>query len=263
MGRYQDAAWRESMRLKVDFNNMMEGMLGKHGIAKSEISALSGTLAKAALAMEEKRPKMKWRELPYNQEEIVADIENTVKSLSWCEDFVVLGIGGSALGPLAVQQALNHLHYNDLPRERRGGPRLFVEDNVDPERMQALLDVIDPAKTVFNVVTKSGGTSETMSQLLIVTSQLEKLYGRDALSKHVIATTDEKKGNLIKIAKALGLKTYYVPDGVGGPLQRALPRGPGCPQPSATSISGSFWPARRIWMGSPRSGMSGRTPPTC
>ena len=45
--------------------------------------------------------------------------------------------------PSAVQQALNHLHYNELPAEKRGGPRLYVEDNIDPERMQALLDVID------------------------------------------------------------------------------------------------------------------------
>ena len=53
--------------------------------------------------------------------------------------FVVLGIGGSALGPIAIQQALNHLHYNELPAEKRGGPRLYVEDNIDPERMAALL----------------------------------------------------------------------------------------------------------------------------
>jgi len=225
MSQYRDAAWRESMRVRVDFNNMMEDTLGKRGIAAAEIAALSPQLEKAAAAMEQKRPAMKWRELPYNQGEIVADIERTVKSLSWCEDFVVLGIGGSALGPLAVQQALNHLHYNDLPREKRGGPRLFVEDNVDPERMKALLDVIDPAKAVFNVVTKSGGTSETMSQLLIVTPLIEKLYGRDALSKHLIATTDESKGNLIKIAKQFGLKTYYVPDGVGGRFSELCPVG--------------------------------------
>ena len=79
---------------------------------------------------------------------------------------MVLGIGGSALGPIAIQQALNHLHYNELPAEKRGGPRLYVEDNIDPERMAALLDVIDVKKTCFNVITKSGATAETMSQYL-------------------------------------------------------------------------------------------------
>lgn len=226
MSRYLDKLWQEQMRIRVDFNNMMEEMLGEKGISSSEIEALSGQLQKAAQAMEQNRGSMKWRELPYNQDKIVADILETAAGLqSWCEDFVVLGIGGSALGPLAVQQALNHLKYNDLPREKRGGPRLFVEDNVDPERMQALLDVIDLDKTVFNVVTKSGGTSETMSQLLIVSDLIEKRLGKDALKKHIIATTDEKKGNLIKIAKQLGLKTYYVPDGVGGRFSELCPVG--------------------------------------
>ncbi len=226
MSRYLDQLWQEQMRIRVDFNNMMEDMLGEKGISLSEIEALSEQLQKAAQAMEQDRGSMKWRELPYNQNEIVSDILHTAAELNtWCEDFVVLGIGGSALGPLAVQQALNHLKYNDLPREKRGGPRLFVEDNVDPERMQALLDVIDLNKTVFNVVTKSGGTSETMSQLLIVSDLIEKRLGKDALKKHIIATTDEKKGNLIKIAKQLGLKTYYVPDGVGGRFSELCPVG--------------------------------------
>ncbi len=226
MSRYLDKHWQEQMRIRVDFNNMMEEMLGEQGISSSEIDALSEKLREAADAMEQSRGSMKWRELPYNQNEIVADILHTAADINtWCEDFVVLGIGGSALGPLAVQQALNHLHYNDLPREKRGGPRLFVEDNVDPERMQALLDVIDLEKTVFNVVTKSGGTSETMSQLLIVSDLIEKRLGKDALKKHIIATTDEKKGNLIKIARQLGLKTYYVPDGVGGRFSELCPVG--------------------------------------
>lgn len=226
MSRYLDKQWRDQMRVRVDFNNMMEEMLGEKGISSSEIDALSERLKEAAQAMEQNRGSMKWRELPYNQDEIVADILQTAADIkSWCEDFVVLGIGGSALGPLAVQQALNHLRYNDLPREKRGGPRLFVEDNVDPERMQALLDVIDLEKTVFNVVTKSGGTSETMSQFLIVSDLIEKRFGKDGLKKHIIATTDEKKGNLIKIARQLGLKTYYVPDGVGGRFSELCPVG--------------------------------------
>ena len=101
--------------------------------------------------------------------EIVDDILQTAQEIrKKFKAFVILGIGGSALGPIAVQQALNHLHYNELPDEKRGGPRLYVEDNVDPERMEALLDVIDLESTCFNVITKSGSTSETMTQYLII-----------------------------------------------------------------------------------------------
>ena len=114
--------------------------------------------------------------------------------------------------------------YNDLPREKRNGPRLFIEDNIDPERMAALLDVVDVEKTCFNVISKSGGTSETMSQLLIVASLLHEKLGAD-ISTHLIATTDETKGNLIKIAKAENLKTYFIPEGVGGRFSELCPVG--------------------------------------
>ena len=141
-----------------------------------------------------------------------------------CEYFVVLGIGGSALGPIAVQQALSHLRYNELPNSKRKGPRFYVLDNVDPESMDALFQIIDPTKTVFNVITKSGGTSETMSQLLIVSDILHSIYGDD-ISDHLVAITDESKGNLIKIAKMENLKTFYVPDGVGGRFSELCPVG--------------------------------------
>ncbi len=226
MERYQDKSWKDSMRIRVDFNNMMTEAVADFGIDASEINELKDELAAAARSMQIRRPEMKWRELPYSQDMIIDDILATVREVSaWCENFVVLGIGGSALGPIAVQQALNHLHYNDLPKERRGGPRLYVEDNVDPERMAALLDVIDPTTTVFNVITKSGGTSETMSQLLIITAMLRERVGEEKLSRHLIATTDANKGNLIKIAHQLGLKTFYVPDGVGGRFSELCPVG--------------------------------------
>ena len=225
MKRYMDAAWRDSMRIRVDYNNMMAARLGARGITDAEIDALEPKLAAAADALVSNRDSMKWRELPYNQEAVVEQIEAVAADVRGrCENFVVLGIGGSALGPIAVHQALCHLRYNDLPREKRGGPRLFVEDNIDPERMAALLDVIDIDQTVFNVITKSGGTSETMSQLLIVTNLLHERYGAD-ISAHLIATTDAVKGNLIKIAKRENLTTFVVPDGVGGRFSELCPVG--------------------------------------
>jgi len=107
------------------------------------------------------------------------------------------------------------MHYNELSAGERGGPKLYVVDNVDPERMSALMDVLDLKRTVFNVITKSGSTSETMAQLLFVTALLRERLGGE-WAEHIIATTDEKKGNLIKLSKSFGFKTYYVPDGVGG-----------------------------------------------
>ncbi|MBQ6883899.1 MAG: glucose-6-phosphate isomerase [Clostridia bacterium] len=218
----------QDLRLRFDFNNMMSEYVGKEqGITKAQLKANSELCKKAFETVQENRGKgmMGWSELPYNQDQVVADILETAKAVrKSCKYFVVLGIGGSALGPIAVFQALKHLHYNDLKDKARKGPKFYVEDNVDPERMLALFDVIEPEKTIFNVITKSGSTSETMSQYLIIWDMLKQKFGERA-KDHVIATTSMQSGNLIKIAKKEGLKTFYIPDGVGGRFSELCPVG--------------------------------------
>lgn len=217
------SAFQTAMRLKLDYNNMMRSALLPDGFTPEELEALP--MAEAVKKVNAKRENMKWRELPHNQAQIIEKIKATAEKIrSEADYFVVLGIGGSALGPIAVQQALSHLRYNDLPKEKRQGPKFYVLDNIDPETMQALLDVIDIRKTVFNVITKSGSTSETMSQLLIAVDLLKKEFGSD-ISAHLIATTDKEKGNLIKIARQEGLTTFVVPDGVGGRFSELCPVG--------------------------------------
>ena len=215
------------MELKLDYNNMMADFIGEEGFTDLELKKASSISSKAFDIVKENRGTgmMGWTELPYNQNEIVEDIIATAKDIKKkFDNFVVLGIGGSALGPTAVFQALCHLRHNELPKSKRKFPKLYVEDNVDPERMKALLDVIDLDKTMFNVITKSGSTSETMSQYLIIMDLLKKKFG-DKAKEHMIATTSEKKGNLIKIAKEEGLKTFYIPDGVGGRFSELCPVG--------------------------------------
>ncbi len=226
--KYLNVKWQKSMRLRMDYNNMTDEFVGsKQGISAAEIRAKKDLASAAFERVQNKRGTgmMGWTELPYNQKDVVADILATAKDIKKNFDyFVVLGIGGSALGPIAVMQALNHLHYNDLPKAKRKGPKFYVEDNVDPERMKALLDVVDVKKTMFNVITKSGSTSETMSQYLIIYDILKKELG-DKAKDHIIATTSESKGNLIKLAKAEGFKTFYIPDGVGGRFSELCPVG--------------------------------------
>ena len=211
--------------IQFDFNNMMQYMLGEVGIQEAEIQAVDTASAFTKVQRVRGTGMMGWTELPYNQAEVVEDICNTAKDIrKRCKNFVVLGIGGSALGPMAVFTALNHLYYNQLPQSRRRAPKLFVEDNIDPERMAALLDVIDVKETIFNVITKSGSTSETMSQFLIISQLLEAALGADA-AQHIIATTDAEKGNLIRIAKQKGYKIFTIPAGVGGRFSELSPVG--------------------------------------
>ena len=223
-----DAGYRDGMRIRVDYNNMMKPYVGeKEGFSDADFNDGAGIIAKAYKTVKENRGKgmMGWTELPYNQKEVVNEIIAEAKAIrKKFDNFVVLGIGGSALGPIAAFQALCHLRHNELKKSVRKYPKLYVEDNVDPERMNALFDVIDLEKTMFNVITKSGSTSETMSQYLIIMDALKKKLG-DRASEHMIATTSASKGNLIKIAKAEGLKTFCIPDGVGGRFSELCPVG--------------------------------------
>ena len=223
-----NAQRRQELKIRFDYNNMMSDFIGDEQGFSSKDLADNKKIAEAAhkrVAENRGKGMMGWTELPYNQKEIVNDIMATAKIIrKKFDNFVVLGIGGSALGPTAVFQALCHLRHNELPARKRKAPKLYVEDNVDPERMASLLDVLDLNKTVFNVITKSGATSETMSQYLIIMDLLKKKFG-DRAKEHMIATTSAKKGNLIKIAQEEGLKTFYIPDGVGGRFSELCPVG--------------------------------------
>ena len=119
----------------LDINHLMADMVGfQYGISAEEISARAQQAAAAWQAVNKARGTgwLGWTELPYNQEDIVRDILQAAKEINErFETFVVLGIGGSALGPIAVHQALKHLHYNEGTREQRGHPRFYVEDNID------------------------------------------------------------------------------------------------------------------------------------
>ena len=228
MKNYQDEKWCKEMKIRLDYNNVMADYVGeKEGYKVDTLKEYADFAKKSFDAFEGKKGSgmTGWADLPYNQEEIVKDIIETANKIREnSEYFVVLGIGGSALGPIAVFQALCHLHYNDLPKEKRNGPKFYVEDNVDPERMVALLDVIDVEKTTFNVITKSGATSETMTQYLIIADLLKQKLG-DKWKEHIITTTSANKGNLIKLSKSEGFKTFYIPDGVGGRFSELCPVG--------------------------------------
>ncbi len=133
------------------------------------------------------------------------------------DDIVVLGIGGSALGVTALLNSLKPLNYNYVDKKARNNfPRLFILDNVDPDFVLPVLDIINFRKTLFIVITKSGTTTETMAQFLIVFNLIKKKLGIKKIKHNIVAVTDREKGILLKIAKEFALKTFYIPSDVGG-----------------------------------------------
>jgi glucose-6-phosphate isomerase len=226
MADYTEPAWQTAHRVRFDFNNLMAESLGEaEGLTPATLDARAGAAQAALAAVQAQRQAggLRWMELPY--EDTAALLETAAEVRERFKNFVVLGIGGSALGTIALQTALLHPYHNQLPDAMRPSPRLYVLDNIDPDWLTALLDVLDPVETCFNVITKSGDTAETMSQFLWAHQLLVDRLGNERYAQNVIATTDASKGSLRPLAAQEGYRTFVVPDGVGGRFSVLSPVG--------------------------------------
>jgi len=203
-------------RIRIDPTNALAASVGEeHGIRPAELAALAEPSRAALASVLARRDRdLRWLDLPQQAETHEAILDYAASVQGRFENVVVLGIGGSALGNTALQAALNSPYHNLHPP--LGLPRLFVLDNIDPDLVGEFLDRFDPATTLFNVISKSGTTAETMSQFLIFRERLIDRLGEEGHREHVVVTTDEKSGVLREIVKREGYASFAVPDGVGG-----------------------------------------------
>src|SRR4030042_4634763 len=140
---------------KLYYRNVLAEVIGdEHGITPARFHDLAAKTAPVItwLNSERKAGKTPYRDLP-----VRTDISDDVKRLvsevkDDCDNLVVLGIGGSALGNIALQTSLNTYMYN-LDENQRSGPRLFVFDNIDPAQLGSFLEWVGDKldKTIFNV----------------------------------------------------------------------------------------------------------------
>ncbi len=226
--------------LKIDFANCLEDRVGEHGLDPALLQAGSGAEAAIAhatarLAQSRGTGWERWRNLA--QGEARSTHVREVKRIAGnChgkfDNLVVLGIGGSALGNIALQAALNPPTYNMLPygqgAGKRNGPRMFVVDNVDPAYFASVMQVCEAngglQRTLFNVVSKSGETAETAAQFMVVRDMLKKALG-PTYASNIVAITDPSKGTMRQICDAEKFVTLPVPDGVGGRFSVLSPVG--------------------------------------
>ena len=212
-------------RITLDITNALDSAVGpEQGISLEELNDLRERAASALAVVQSRRSKdLRWMDLPYQQEVHDAVLEYTASVGGRFKNVVVLGIGGSALGNTALHAALSSPFHDLAPPP--GHPRLFVLDNVDPDLVGEWLDHFDPTETLFNVISKSGGTAETMSQFLLFRGRLVEALGEEGHREHIVVTTDESKGILREIVEREGYQSFVVPDGVGGRFSVLSPVG--------------------------------------
>jgi len=229
MERWREPHWVNKMTIRLDFSHMMSDFIGgNRGIAEREIDELIPSTSGIADNIEAKRKTGEpgFYQLPYDLETVDTVLQMTSFLQQKCDDFVVLGIGGSALGGVALFRSLCHPLHNLLPRSNRGGtPRVFFLDNIDPGTFKSVLDLIHLERTVFNVISKSGTTVETLSQFLIIRQMLMEKLGKESVKEHLVVTTSSKQGNLKALSEEEGYPLLSIPESVGGRFSALSPVG--------------------------------------
>lgn len=201
--------------LSLDFSTLIE-VSNEHGLSQDELGSQGEKLEQYLENIHARNQGF------YN----ILDDGKTVEEIQRfanaargkCENIVVLGIGGSALGAICLKQSLAHLY-----GKNNDNPNLHVVDNIDPTMLDELEDVIDLEKTMFITVTKSGSTPETLSLYYYFRNKLEE---QDlAVREHMVFVTDPVNGMLRDIANEEGITAFSIPPNVGGRFSVLTPVG--------------------------------------
>ena len=242
-----------SLELKSGFSFDYENLFGEGKVTAVDLKDYEADLKKAHEAMKVMRKtgfvaghlskdgepeKVLFSELPYIEEghlnspksiarlsELTASVQNRVDAV------VSLGIGGSFLGNKVLFDVHCGEFWNSKSKaERDGFPRVYFSgNNIDPRRTTDLIEHINasakvavchgekrPYHVLLLLISKSGGTLDTMSNFMVIYEALKK---NPEVEVEVIAVTDpnEKQPTLLKkLATEQKWPTYSVPDGVGG-----------------------------------------------
>jgi glucose-6-phosphate isomerase len=214
--------------MKLAYGRMLQdGLDGRHGLPRARLGELAGRFGAVQAEVERRRAAGEYGFYDLvDQGAMIPQITSFADGVGQAYDHVVvLGIGGSALGTKALINALRRPAWNEWDDEgREFYPRVTVLENVDPTTIAAALERIDPRRVLVNVISKSGGTAETMAQYLVVRAWLEEALG-EATSRHLVFTTDPSRGALREIAVRDGIVTLDVPPSVGGRFSVLSPVG--------------------------------------
>jgi len=206
-------------QIRLDFGNLIT----PHVDGGLDPAALAGPLAErfrgvhAGVVTRHERGELGFLDLPHSIDSVAQVMELADRVAQSFDDVVVLGIGGSGLGAIALKEALLGPGWNTVSDDGRDHrPRLHIVDNPDPCTFRTLFRQLEASRTIFNVVSKSGATAETMSQYLVARAWMDAAVGQEKARRHFLFTTDPGDGVLRQIGEAEGVPMLSIPRNVGG-----------------------------------------------
>ncbi len=183
--------------LRVEYGCALKGIEGDFESIKAKVND-----ALSHLNSLREKGDVGFMDLPYQDPTPVVELARKKREIA--DTLVLIGIGGSSLGAECLVWALG----------REEG--FYVLDNVDPVKVLSVLDKIDCRRTCFNVVSKSGTTTETIVNFTVVLDHLRKRLSQEEIRDRLVITTDPQKGFLREYATANNIESLTVPPNVGG-----------------------------------------------
>jgi glucose-6-phosphate isomerase len=201
---------QEAQTVRLDLNGAFAAATGTDALAPTEFEALKPELERVRQLIATRRGEgaLPFADLPYRTADLKEIRREAEEARQECDTLVVVGIGGSALGAEALTSA--------LVDPAAGGVQVVVADSIDPNAIHALLSSLDLRRTLFNVVSKSGDTAETMARFLLVRDRLMRELGAVDYKRHLMVTTEAQRGSLRQIVNDEGFPSLPVPADVDG-----------------------------------------------
>jgi glucose-6-phosphate isomerase len=188
--------------MEIDIGNALDSV-ATPGVSRDALERLDGRVARAheriARGRAENEHGYAALDLPETADPDA--IRRAVEPFGDVKNVLTVGIGGSALGAATLSAALE------------SEVDAYALDNVDPEQVAGLLDSLDLSRTALHVVSRSGTTTETLANFLVVRESMDR-EGVDWADRTLVTTGPE--GNLRGLAERHDLPVLDAPEGVPG-----------------------------------------------
>ncbi len=179
----------------------------RHGLSAAEMQSTNMRLPSFLEKIKSRNQGFFYKEILDDSALVQEILEYAAAVKGKYDSIVILGIGGSALGPIALREAFGNPYV-------KASPELIVLDNIDPDMIAEATAALDLQKSLFLVVSKSGGTPETVSQYFYFANELQK--AGLSIAEHMVFVTDPVKSFLLEEAQKYDVTTFPIPSNVGG-----------------------------------------------
>jgi glucose-6-phosphate isomerase len=209
--------------IKFNFNLLHQTVIGENGIQYGLVKKHEDTVKKAM----EKMKEFQNNGINFMSHPFICGQINHVLSYSKIlkekfKNMVIVGIGGSSLGTEALYTTFREKYADSFDKNSR---KLYFIDNYDSRTVEYLVKNLDFDDTVFVVISKSGGTLETMAPFFYIKELILAKHDLDYLRERLVFVTDQENGQLNILNKELNVEKFIIPSNVGGRFSIFTPVG--------------------------------------